>query len=86
MKPEMNMKPEMTEELQNAAHDGKHLKQRYYKVVYQTIREEMEVPPVQFRALLLRLLGDEDKCQEYKILFRFLREVGNRFSVSNYCY
>ncbi len=52
---------EMTEELQNAAHDRKHPKERYYRVVYQTIREKMEVPPVQFRALLLRLLGDKDQ-------------------------
>ena len=39
---------EMTEELQNAAHDRNHSKERYYRVVYQTIREKMEIPPVQF--------------------------------------
>ena len=52
---------EMTEELQNAAHDHNHPKERYYIDVYQTIREKMEIPPVQFRALLLRLLGDKDQ-------------------------
>ena len=52
---------EMTEELQNAVHDRNHPKERYYRVVYQTIREKMEIPPVQFRALLLRLLGDKDQ-------------------------
>jgi hypothetical protein len=52
---------EMTEELQNAANDRNHPKERYYRVVYQTLREKMEVPPVQFRALLLRLLGDKDQ-------------------------
>ena len=54
---------EMTEELQNAAHDRKHPKERYYRVLYPytTIREKMEVPPVQFRALLLRPLGDKDQ-------------------------
>lgn len=52
---------EMTEKLQNSAHDRKHPKERYYRVVYQTIREKMEVPPAQFRALLLRLLGDKEQ-------------------------
>ncbi|CAB4009956.1 Hypothetical predicted protein [Paramuricea clavata] len=52
---------EMTEELQNTAHDRNHPKERYYRVVYQTVREKIEVPPLQFHALLLRLLGDKDQ-------------------------
>ena len=66
---------EMTEELQNAAHDRKHPKERYYRVVYQTIREKMEVPPVQFRALSLRLLGDKDQ----KRVSDIVSKVGKHF-------
>ena len=52
---------EMSEELYLAANDCQHHKDRYYRVVYQAMREKMELAPAYFRALLLRLLGDKDQ-------------------------
>lgn len=74
---------EMTEELQNAAHDRKHQKERYYRIAYQTIREKMGVPPLQFRALLLRLLGDKDQEKVSDIVSKVDKQFTRQRSQDN---
>ncbi|KXJ06331.1 uncharacterized protein LOC110232875 [Exaiptasia diaphana] len=51
---------ELIEALQNVAHDGKHEKEAYYRLVYQTARGKVDLSNEMFRSLLLRLVGDKD--------------------------
>ena len=39
-------------------HGNKSEKEAYYRLVYQTARDKLYLPTLQFRSLLLRLLGD----------------------------
>ena len=51
---------EMVENLRNISQEQKHPKHSYHRTVYHTLREKMSIRTDQFRALVLRLLGDKD--------------------------
>ena len=51
---------EMLEILHNKASDGNHDKKKYYRLVYQTVREKVDSSKVLFKDLVMRLLGDKD--------------------------
>lgn len=51
---------EMLEALQHTAQDTKHERQKFYRLVYQTVRGKMDVLHDQLKSLILRLLGDKD--------------------------
>lgn len=60
---------DMLETLQNAAHNEHHTKENYYSLACRTIREKTDLPPQQFRALLLLpLMGDKDHEKVYDII------------------
>ena len=45
---------EMLESLQHTAQDTKYERQKFYRLVYQTVRGKLDVPNDQFRSLVLR--------------------------------
>lgn len=51
---------EMLETLYNKAADRNHDKKNYYRLVYQTAREKVELSKDHFKDLVMRLLGDKD--------------------------
>ena len=51
---------ELVDSLKNSAHDAKHEKEHYYRLVYETLRSKLDRSDQQFRDLLLPLLGDKD--------------------------
>ena len=51
---------EMLEILHNKATDGNHDKKKYYRLVYQTVREKVDSSKYHFKDLVMRLLGDKD--------------------------
>jgi hypothetical protein len=51
---------EMVDSLKNAAHDAKHEKEGYYRLVYDTLRAKLTQSDEQFRQFLFPLLGDKD--------------------------
>lgn len=51
---------EMLETLHNKAADRNHDKKNYYRLVYQTAREKVELSKDHFKDLVMRLLGDKD--------------------------
>ena len=51
---------EMLEILHNKATDGDHDKKKYYRLVYQTVREKVDSSKDHFKDLVMRLLGDKD--------------------------
>jgi hypothetical protein len=51
---------DLTDALKNAAHDTKHPKEGYYRLVFETLRAKLDQPAVQFRNPILPLLGDKD--------------------------
>ena len=51
---------EMMESLHNKANDKRHDKANYYRLAYQTARNNIEKPRAQFHSLVTRLIGDKD--------------------------
>lgn len=51
---------ELVDALKNAAHDSKHEKEAYYRLVFETLRGKLDQPNDQFRNFIFPLLGDKD--------------------------
>ena len=51
---------ELVDALKNAAHDSKHGKEAYYRLVFETLRGKLDQPNDQFRNYIFPLLGDKD--------------------------
>ena len=51
---------ELVDALKNAAHESKHEKEAYYRLVFETLRGKLDQPSDQFRNFIFPLLGDKD--------------------------
>ena len=51
---------ELVDALKKAAHDSKHEKEAYYRLVFETLRGKLDQPSDQFRNFIFPLLGDKD--------------------------
>ena len=51
---------ELVDALKNAAHDPKHEKEAYYRLVFETLRGKLDQPSDQFRNFIFPQLGDKD--------------------------
>ena len=51
---------ELVDALKNAAHDSKHEKEAYHRLVFETLRGKLDQPNDQFRNFIFPLLGDKD--------------------------
>ena len=51
---------ELVDALKNAAHDSKHEKEAYYRLVFETLRGKLDQPSDQFRNFIFPLLCDKD--------------------------
>jgi len=51
---------ELVDALKNAAHDSKHEKEAYYRLVFETLRGKLDQTNDQFRNFIFPLLGDKD--------------------------
>ena len=54
---------EMLAILHNKATDGNHDKKKYYRLVYQTVREKVDSSKDHFKDLVMRLLGDKSSIR-----------------------
>ena len=52
---------ELVDALKNAAHDPKHEKEAYYRLVFETLRGKLDQPSDQFRNFIFPLVGDKDQ-------------------------
>ena len=81
---------EMLGTLQNTASDKRHEKSNYYRLAYQTARNNMHVPRLQFHSLVARLIGDKDHEKVLDIESRVAKSYrqqstprrGNNYSAS----
>ena len=51
---------ELVDALKNAAHDSKHEKEAYYRLVFETLQGKLDQLSDQFRNFIFPLLGDKD--------------------------
>ena len=51
---------ELVDALKNAAHDSRHEKEAYYRLVFEMPRGKLDQPSNQFRNFIFPLLGDKD--------------------------
>ena len=76
---------EMLEILHNKATVGNHDKKKYYRLVYQTVREKVDSSKDHFKDLVMRLLGDKDHERVLDIVCkveRYVRYVSNDSTLS----
>ena len=73
---------ELVDALKNAAHDSKHGKEAYYRLVFETLRGKLDQPSDQFRNFIFPLLGDKDHERVEKSNLRQIQKSSGAGGVS----
>ena len=71
---------DLLEAMKNTAHDVRHEKEGYFRLVYETLRGKLDQPNQMFRSFLLPPLGDKDheNCGESGIVAKVEKKNNNR--------
>ena len=74
---------DILETLQNTSRENQDEKREFYRLVYQTAREKVNLPKEHFRALVLRLLGKKDHTKVYEAVVKVEKAMGRGALVRN---